>query len=262
MSIARLAGLIARAAAPAARTHRTMPEGVQPAFDAPAAIGTAMLGAGIAAAPPPPALRRAASAAPAIPSPQPVRHRIEARMAEPASRAVTQPSAAALEPPSTGEVPPPPVLAPGRVTVTPAASDGAPEIATLPPVRQAAPMPSMPLPIPLPMRAAEAGASMPGSIDRPALVVPSQEPAAALAPGAVAAPAALPQRVTAERAAMPATGPAPAASAAPAPPPISIGTVEVVIAAPPPRPAPAPRPAPDRSFTRYAAMRSGRDRAW
>lgn len=53
-------------------------------------------------------------------------------------------------------------------------------------------------------------------------------------------------------------------AAAEATPTISIGTVEVVIAQKPARPLPASpaRPAPDRGFSRYAAMRSGRDRSW
>jgi hypothetical protein len=60
----------------------------------------------------------------------------------------------------------------------------------------------------------------------------------------------------------------PEVAAAPqaAAPAITIGTVEVVIAQPPRKPASAPAPvpkvAPDRGFSRYAAIRSGRDRAW
>jgi hypothetical protein len=63
----------------------------------------------------------------------------------------------------------------------------------------------------------------------------------------------------------PAAPPQPLATPLPEPPPtISIGTVEVVMALPPQRPAPAvpARPAPDRGFSRYAAIRSGRDRVW
>lgn len=119
-------------------------------------------------------------------------------------------------------------------------------------------MPATPPLVPVAM----ADAPVAITVEGPELVLPIAEPVAALDPLDAPAPAILPQRVMRDAAAPPSHMPTPAAPAAPAPPPISIGTVEVVIAAPPQRPAPAPRPTPDRSFTRYAAMRSGRDRAW
>lgn len=260
MSIARLAGVIARAAAPAsrvARSARAMPESAQPAFDAPAAVGAAMLRASVAAAPPAPTHRRGRVAPPtAITSPQPILHRIDPRAPEPAPRTTPQASHAPLQSVS-GEVTP--------LTIAPAAGhvQSAPLAPLLPTLHppQGASVPS----VVVRHDAATTAADTPEAImvDVTATAPLASGPGPSLLPRETAAPRELPQRAAAaRRGTVQAAPPQQAEPVAPAPPPISIGTVEVVIAAPPQRPVPAPRPASDRSFARYAAMRSGRDRAW
>ncbi len=278
MSLARLAALVGRSASP---PGRLAPAEASPAFDAPAALGTAMLQAGLAAAAFPRAGRPVAPPMPGLVT-QAQAERPPA-LTVPSMRAsvtmqVEQPGGP-LRPPRTD----------GRVAAAPSAAVAQPAVG-------AAGMPAAALPAAaasatalvaetFPARAAESPqeqplARMPASAPYQAVqatIAPSQ-PAHGAKPAVLDAvvPAPLPAlpQPAAQGARVP-SGPMPAAPAAPASSPtateaaeatptISIGTVEVVIAQKPPRPLPATpaRPAPDRGFSRYAAMRSGRDRSW
>jgi hypothetical protein len=261
MSLARLAALVSRAAAPPGRLAYDAPA---PAFDGPSAIGTAMLQTGLTGAAPPPPLRR----------------RAEAVAAQQPPRATAAPGLVAdpvfLRPPTA---PAAPLMVSAARVAEPAAQPVMPlPTVPFPAAPQRAPTRTAPTQAPHASPALGPRASMSPTVAAPVLVgasashdaVPAAEetvPVTPLLPQH--RPAAMPDR---QHVAPPAVSPAPVAAspqpvatALPDPlPAISIGTVEVVMAQPPQRPAPATpaRPAPDRGFSRYAAIRSGRDRVW
>lgn len=263
MSVARLAALVSRAAAPPGRVAH---EAAIPVLDAPAAVDAAMLQAGLATMSRAAEVRRAA--APALPAARPVRQAdpvtvtLTTRLAAPGAAPVTVPRDATPAP-GPGQAPQmpdpivmPAVTAPGpglRVSPTGAEIDPAVPIATgegavTQPARavMAAVLPaatrSIAVPAPVPAEPASDVAPPAPSITNDPLL-----------PG-VRTPGAVPG--------LPVAADAAGVVAGPAVPAIAIGTVEVVMAPLARAPAPPPRPAPDRGFSRYAAMRTGRDRAW
>jgi hypothetical protein len=241
-------------------------EAAVPAFDAPVAVGTAMLQVGLATMTPAAQSRRDAASMPRTATPprqEPsVAVELTARPATPES--VSPRDAASTAPmrpvPSTPPVVTPVLATPVLATLVPTPSASSParvEVAAavatvtlaqvpsppaLPITAELVQPPALPMPQPPRMQVEEERAAPSPS---PVLPITVVEPVAApRMPNAVSAP----------------TDAAPEAAA----PAFTIGTVEVVIAQPPRQPAAAPaaRPTPDRGFSRYAAMRSGRDRAW
>jgi hypothetical protein len=261
MSITRLAGLLARAAAPAGRLAADRVAGVEaagadrpalgmpalgmPAFDAPASVGTSMLRATLAETPALPPLRRADSSPPFV-SPRPASGALPAA-SPPSPVAMPAHARAVLAPPTPPVVVPLPQ--PDPMPSSPAAA--APAVAPAP-----GPAPGPPVLViatPSPHAAAHGVESVAGKAD-PAASVVSERPR----PGP---PAMMVSPLHSDFSTAASVTPAPTFPPHAAPT-ISIGTVEVVIAQAPQRPAAPARLAPDRGFARYAAMRGARDRAW
>jgi len=254
MSIARLAGLVARAGAPVGRQRA---QEVTPAFDAPAAVEVAAMQAALptAAAALPPARRfvrpgadAALATAPprreaaAVPPPRIAEMRPaapQAQLPSPGERSTTATALpSALHPPSTAEAAPDPTVVASPIVQVPTrqAAPAAPITGQVVFVEQS-----------VGGRPAEARQVTPqAAVTRHA--APEGRPIAVPLPAAARHPASVAE-------------PAPAPAAA-APPSVAIGTVEVVMAPPPQRPIVPPRAAPDRGFGRYAAMRAARDRSW
>jgi hypothetical protein len=237
-------------------------EAAIPAFDAPAAVDSAVLQAGLATMPRAAEARRAAAPAPPAARPprqaDPITVTLTTRRAVPGAVPVPVPRDAAPSP-----EPPLPNLIVTPAFAEPVADQRLPasraEIAPAVPAAMGERVATQPVP-------AVTVAALP-PITRP-IVTPAPitaEPAREAAPPAPPVTIdALPTRVHTAGAppGLAAVSDAAAAAPAPAAPAITIGTVEVVMAPPARVAAPAPRPTPDRGFSRYAAMRSGRDRAW
>ena len=261
MSLARLAALARRGATPVGVTA----EATQPAFDPLVVLDAAATGTAARTQPrrgdvragPPSAPTHGAVLRPPAPIAQP-----PALLVMPAAPATPATARAAVPPYPNRAVP---------VMVT-MPSDTAPSIAgdalrtseTAPhdvvPAVVPAETPIDPIPRATPPRLILPSANPVATPDSPVHTAPTIETASAPPP----LPTPHPVQPTL-RPAPDAAPPAPALvtpSPEPHEPTITIGRIDVVMAPPPsPPPAPTAARAPDRGFTRYAAMRSARDRA-
>ena len=243
MSLARLAALALRGAAPPGMAR--LP--VAPAFDPLVALDAAMPIPAEAS----PAMRRQ-SAAPRLAAPMPALQAM-------APLAVVHPGEVAI--PAT---PPPP-----RMAASEPGPPGPAEFGAAPPPPAATPVATAPLPLSvLPTAPLPAGHAAPivSPAVRPRDPSPSRAVPLAPQPTLAAAQAASGHNRASMAFIPPSVQPSPPRQSAPetseAAPDIHIGRIEVVMAAPTPPPAlPAPA-APPRDFARYAAMRGLRDRRW